>query len=694
MNSKIVFYILGICFFNLFVSACQGNGGHSCTAGSLNCECGAADACSDGLFCSDGFCVVNPAGFDSTVRSGGNADGDADGDADTDADADADGDADADADTDADGDADADADMDADTDTDADIDTDADGDADTDADTDTDTDADSDDNAVLVFDPPSGTFVGSVDVTVSTNGSGEIRYTLDGTVPTAASPLFDGTPITVTATTEIQAVVFDMGMALWNATAVYIPRTEDISLDLPIVVLDNFGGGEPDREFVRSVFMVFDTEEGTASVSNPADLAVRSGFHLRGQSSAMFDKKPYRVELRDQNDIDADWPVLGMPDESDWVLRAPYVDRALIRDAFIYGWGADIGLAAPRFKFCEFYKNLDGGALGKEDYEGVYMVVETIKNQKDRQNLKQLKPDDVTLPDISGGYIFKLEWQAAEEPLVECPGIADCPATPTQGPWGMDTVVDTETDTSEPCICWGDLEVHDPEMINPEQKTWLADHLFEFSTVLHSDDFANPQTGYAAYIDPISFADHLIINELGREFDGYVRSTYFMKDRDSKIIAGPLWDYNLTFGIGMSTMWDNIATSGWTYETALTREPRDDWYARLMEDPAFQTLVKNRWKEHRAGELSDTALLARIDALVAPLTAGAARNFERWPDLLGLPEQDPNTDATTNPWGGSGMGRDPSEMFEHTATETWAEQVAAMKQWMLQRTEWLDSQWN
>jgi hypothetical protein len=33
-------------------------------------------------------------------------------------------------------------------------------------------------------------------------------------------------------------------------------------------------------------------------------------------------------------------------------------------------------------------------------------------------------------------------------------------------------------------------------------------------------------------------------------------------------------------------------------------------------------------------------------------------------------------------------------MFEYTATETWAEQVEVMKQWMLERTAWLDSQWN
>jgi hypothetical protein len=36
----------------------------------------------------------------------------------------------------------------------------------------------------------------------------------------------------------------------------------------------------------------------------------------------------------------------------------------------------------------------------------------------------------------------------------------------------------------------------------------------------------------------------------------------------------------------------------------------------------------------------------------------------------------------------------PANMFEYTAKETRAEQVDVMKQWLLERSAWLDSQWN
>ena len=44
--------------------------------------------------------------------------------------------------------------------------------------------------------------------------------------------------------------------------------------------------------------------------------------------------------------------------------------------------------------------------VGPEDYVGVYMMMETIKNQKDRLDLKKLKEDDVTAPAIEGGGEF------------------------------------------------------------------------------------------------------------------------------------------------------------------------------------------------------------------------------------------------------------------------------------------------
>jgi hypothetical protein len=500
---------------------------------------------------------------------------------------------------------------------------------------------------LLRFDPPSRTFEGTIEVEILSDiQEGEIRYTTDGTIPTPDATRYEGTPVAISSTTELLADLFIDGKGSDTASfAFYIQRSGRIEGDLPIVAIDNFGAGEPGRENERAMFMAFDTTAGSADISRAPDVASRIGFHLRGQSTASFEKRPYRIELQKSDGSDRDYPVLGMPAESDWALRGAFADKALIRDAFFYGLGADIGIAAPKFAFCELFKNLDGGPLSADDYEGVYLIVETIKNATNRLDLKQLRETDTSLPDITGGYIFKFEWRAAEPPLLECPGVSDC---------------------------WSDLEVADPNPLMPEQENWLVNHLYAFNQALHSASFTDPVDGYAPYIDITSFADQIIVNELGRELDSYIRSAYFYKDRDGVIFAGPIWDYNLVFGVGSSTNYANTETTGFAYEVNITRPtPSNDWFNRLMEDPSFQEALRNRWHELRSGVLSDTALAARIDALVAPIANAAARNFMRWPNL-------------TSP---------KIVMFDTPTEPTWEGQVQFVREWLAARVVWLDAEW-
>ncbi len=498
----------------------------------------------------------------------------------------------------------------------------------------------------IVFSVPSGTFMGELSVEITSGVAGsEIRYTTDGQPPTATSSPYAG-PIALTATTQLRAQSFTGGSPTGRpGIAVYVARSFDVSVDLPIVVLDSYGSGDLDpqnREYVDAAFLAIEPTAGVASLADPPAVATPAGFHVRGQSTAMFEKTPYRVELRSADGEDLDWPLLGMPSESDWALRGPFADKALIRDAFFYGLGRDLGLAAPRFAYCELYRNTSARPVSEEDYMGVYMMVETIKNQKNRLDLKQLEEEDTTLPKITGGYIFKFEWQAAEEPKLECSG-------------------DVST-------CWNDLEVVDPLPIVPEQEAWITQYVQEFHDVLHSDAFADPTSGYAAYIEPDSFVDHLIINELGREMDAYIRSTYFYKDRDTKIIAGPLWDYNLVLGIG--GFFENTEAAGWQYEQQRT-PVNTDWYLRLTQDPAFLQRVGARWRELRQGLLSDANLDARITELASPLINAATRNFERWPNLAS-----------------------PQVAMFVTPTEpTWEGQVQFVRDWLRDRVTWLDSQW-
>jgi hypothetical protein len=539
----------------------------------------------------------------------------------------------------------------------------------------------------VTFSLPSGTFQGSASVALSTSVAGaEIRYTTDHTAPTASSTVYAGTPIALSATTELIAQAFVQGAASGTPeTAIYVARAFDQMHDLPVIVLDSYGtplpgqvastgaggaggaggaaaggrSGMPgfpggvgvpmpvNKDYVSTAVLTFQPSAGMTSLSASPAVATGAGFHIRGQSSASYDKKPYRVELRKIDGSDRNCAMLGMPRDSDWVLHAPFPDKALIRNAFVYSLGRELGLSSPRATFAEVYVNTAARPLQSSDYMGVYLLVETIKNQKDRLNLQQLKPTDTTLPAIQGGYIFKFEWQVTDiEQKLVCPS-------------GQQN-------------CWDWLEVEDPKPWAPEQQAYLAGYLAQFVTALHSATPSDPVTGYPAFIDTASFIDQIIVQELTRNLDAYSRSQFFYKDRDGKVFAGPLWDYDLIAGVGSAQNYANLSTMGWQYESNASRlMVTADWFPALLAEPVFKAALVTRWKELRQGPLSDAQVTARITTLTTGLAAAAQRNFQRWNNL------------TTEKIG----------FFQTPTAATWEGQVTAMHDWLIARMAWLDTSW-
>jgi hypothetical protein len=498
----------------------------------------------------------------------------------------------------------------------------------------------------IIFSVPGGTFSGTLSVSLKTSiRDGEIRYTTDGGMPTASSTVYENA-LSLTTTTQVRAQTFVSGTPSGApGTAVYIARSFDARHDLPLLVLDAYGAGRPQHTFKDIAAMVISPQNGVASLSTAPDVATRAGYHLRGQSSLSFDKEPYRLELRDNDDKDADYPLLGMPADADWVLRGPFPDKTLIRDAFAYTLGGDMGLRAPRFAFVEVYLNVDAQPLAASDYQGVYMLVETIENSPHRLGLSQLTDKDVAEPAVSGGYVLQFNFMATDHPTLTC-----ARKRPEDA-------------------CWSDLEVIDPDPLLPQQKAWITTFIQNFHDSLRSENPADPRTGYPAYIDVDSFVDRIIHNELSREGDAYLRSTHFFKDRNGKLVAGPLWDYDLGYAAFTGSEGFEVPPliEGWQYQPVFDMST-SDWFTRLMREPTFRRAVRERWQELRGGVLSDAQLTARVDTLASRLTAAADRNFRRWPIL---------DKAVVGP-------------FRTQVTQTWQEQLQIMRTFLTQRAAWID----
>ncbi len=498
----------------------------------------------------------------------------------------------------------------------------------------------------IIYSVPSKTFQNQISVTLSTNiANAQIRYTTNGSAPNNSSTLYSSA-LTFTKTTQLRAQAFVNGAANGKmGTALYIASSINTKHDIPVIIIDDYGAGKPVKGTYKDcAIMVMEPTNNELSLLQTPTIATRGGIHLRGQSSANFEKAPYRIELRGNDDEDAKYKLLGLGADGDWALLSPYPDKSLIRNAMTYTFGEEMGLQAPGWRHCEVYLNTDNQPLSADDYQGVYLLVETPEIQKNRLDITKLKETDLTEPNISGGYLMQFNMMAAEAPLIKGNG-------------------------------WNDLELTEPSDAKPEQIAWITNYIQKTHNAIHSSNPSNPTTGYPAYIDVDSFVNFIIINELGREVDAYMRSTRIYKDRDKKLCAGPLWDYDLAYegytGMGGFGGGSSSTVQGWQFQGmgGMFGGTTCDWYATLMKDASFQSKISARWKELRQGPLSDAKMSARIKELTAPLTNAAKRNFQKWNIL------------NTSQIGG----------FATQTTQTWEQQLTILENYLIKRAAWLDT---
>ncbi len=133
----------------------------------------------------------------------------------------------------------------------------------------------------------------------------------------------------------------------------------------------------------------------------PKEYNGKIGIEYRGSSSLGFPKFPYGFETRDETGEDNSVSLLGMSKESDWTLNASYNDKSMMRDGLAYILAGDVMDYAPRVRYSEVMIN--------DEYQGIYLLVEKIKRDKNRVDIAKLEPTDNDGDALTGGYIIKLD---------------------------------------------------------------------------------------------------------------------------------------------------------------------------------------------------------------------------------------------------------------------------------------------
>ena len=399
-------------------------------------------------------------------------------------------------------------------------------------------------------------------------------------------------------------------MAAWAQTVNFT------SSNLPVIIIDTHGQYIPDDTKIVADMGIIDNGPGQRNnVTDPHNnYSGRVAIELRGSSSQMFPKKQYALETQDALGNNLNVPLLGMPAENDWILYAPYSDKSLMRNVLAYQLAWELGHYASRTRFCELVLN--------GDYVGVYVLLEKIKRDKNRVDLATLNPQDIVGDQLTGGYIIKIDKLAGESVMGWY-----SPFLPFEG------------STSR---IFYQYHYPKPDDIVAEQETYIQGVMNKFESVMFNPNFDDPLTGYRNYIDVESFVDFFILNEIGKNVDGYRLSTYFYKDRDStesRIHLGPIWDFNLAFG--NADYYEGGSTYGWQVD--INTQPQfvqtNDsfkipfWWQKLMNDPYFISRLKCRWQELREHILSTDRVHGFVDSVAAVLEESQIRNFTRWPIL-------------------------------------------------------------
>ena len=369
-------------------------------------------------------------------------------------------------------------------------------------------------------------------------------------------------------------------------------------------------------------------------------------MRIRGRGNTSYNaeggiKHSYKIKLADHR------KVFGMKGDKDWMLLADVQDPSLLRNAVALRIARMVSMPwTPKYRAAEVYFN------GR--YGGCYLLVEA--KEVDRENKI---PITVVEPgQTDGGYLLEIDNKGDYDRYFR-------------------------TETFQKKIKFKDPEFGDRN--NPDnsadaqaQMKFITDYVNDVERLLKERSF-DPETGYQSKLDLYTVIGNYIVHELTMNVDGGMRlSTYFAKDKDTKLFMPLVWDFDLSLGncsyIGHDFNLDPgmdgpkgwfIKIRGGSFENGDWDGSRKSYYQYLFEDPVFVQALKDRWN----------LVKPRLDKIPAFIDKMAEYNTLAY---------DHNVSGGKNPRANRSYYYPPDNFT------SWSEAVAYMKNFYTERLAWLD----
>ena len=320
------------------------------------------------------------------------------------------------------------------------------------------------------------------------------------------------------------------------------------------------------------------------------------------------EKKPYSLELLTAGDL------LDMGEATEWILLANALDASNLRNKIVLDYTACVSsVFTTESRWVNLYLN---GA-----YAGLYLLCERIEVGENRLNIPQ-----------QGSFLVSsdLDWRLDE---------------------GRKWYFTTEYGFS--------MRIHHAGMEEQE----LENLLNTAERAIRASDGVDPVSGksWQTLLDGDSWARKLLIEEIFGNLDGGFVSQYFYldgEDPEGKIVAGPVWDYDITMGNPFKTTVSN-PNQLFALRSAFYYFDDAAWFYYLYQQEEFAQLVRQLYtREFRP--LLDDVFGQKVDGYIEYISVAAELNEIRW---------------------------------KHELTETYRESVEVMRDYMSRRIAFLDSFW-
>ena len=259
--------------------------------------------------------------------------------------------------------------------------------------------------------------------------------------------------------------------------------------NLPLIIINTENCLEPNNKttYINSQIIIIN--------DNKININQTASIKLRGQSTASFPKKPYKIKFNKKQEI------LGFSGKyKKWVLLANYLDKALIRNLLAFKISKIIGLEfTPR---CEPVDLIMNG-----NFRGNYLICDQIEVNEGRVDIEEITEDDET-----GGYLIEIDARAASE--------------------------EKYFKTNKGILI--EIKYPDSDDITQVQEQYIK----QFMDILEE----NVYNWNLSYIDLDSFYKYFLMQEFCADIDSVFSSFHLTKRKGvDKLYFGPVWDYDRSF---------------------------------------------------------------------------------------------------------------------------------------------------